>query len=258
MPPRHRRSLKAWNWVSSRNSPTRSRSFPTTSVFFRPARIYRTKRIWERKRTAGRPNNSSMPWNSPRIVRTCGCRSPTVPMITTSNGRRPKRRARLTRRFRSRWKCSRIWLSAPIFACSPKISRASPALQLGEKHAGAATLTLATVLAGGDSSGNGGRRGRNGNQEGEGNRRAERAYRYAKQFVDHHPYSAEGWKSLISLEVSATARRTLLKKALAACGGDTTLREEWVNDLTALGKRDRSCRICARRCAGRSVEPRGR
>jgi tetratricopeptide (TPR) repeat protein len=115
---------------------------------------------------------------------------------------------------------------------------------MGEKHVSASALTLALTLAGNDAPITRRSRGHHVTQVSQPDsdnpsRRAE-AYHYARLFVDHHPYSADGWKTLISLENSSTAKRALLSKALGFCGGDAHLRHEWSKDLSEIGKEKES------------------
>ncbi|HYF49120.1 MAG TPA: DUF3857 domain-containing protein, partial [Planctomycetota bacterium] len=102
--------------------------------------------------------------------------------------------------------------------------------QHGPDRSGGSLLVMADVLGRQDS----GSRGRR-NFGGEQSTRAE-ATHMLEQFVERHPYNAEGWRRLVQAERSRTRRTQWLEKGLALNGGDMTLRNLWQDELAQRGK----------------------
>ena len=101
---------------------------------------------------------------------------------------------------------------------------------IGDKHCSLSTLTLADALVERSDGASSGRK-----RDGASDRRAE-AYRLVKKFATEHPYCADAWRRLAQLEVSASARRSVVEQALKYCSGDDQIRQMWSEELTAQGK----------------------
>jgi len=103
--------------------------------------------------------------------------------------------------------------------------------KFGPERTGAATVVLAATLTQ-DESGDDSLEVRDSSGVGG------RAYaaRLIDEVVTRHPYLAEAWHKLVTLQTSRHDRLAVLKRGLEKLGGDAVLRQKYANELAAMEK----------------------